>query len=236
MTRRTIASLLVAPLLLALPLAACGDDDDASGDDAGTTTTEEQQDESTTTTEEEPALDPAEAVLTVEDMPAGYTEEPDEDDDDEDSPTQACPRLEALEGDEEPLEEASANFQAGENGPFVTHEVAVLQEGRAEEAIESFRGALDDPACRTFTQPTDNGGTATFTLTEIPVPQLGDDVVGLRLTGDAAALGAQFDAILERVGDVGSYIAVITIPGLSGPPPALDQLATRADEKVQAAL
>ena len=231
MTRRTLGTLLAATVLLTGPLAACGDDDASSSD----TTTDERRNETTTTASDEPALDPQDAVLTLEDLPAGYAERQDEDDDG-DTPTKSCPRLEALDrDDEEPLDKASSSFQAAEDGPFIDHQVSVLAEGEAERALEQFSGALDDPACRTFTTTSDDGKTATYTLTEISVPRLGDDTVGLRLTGDATALSVTLDLVLERIGDTGSFIAVTTVPGLSGPPPDLGALAQRADEKLRAA-
>ncbi len=238
MIRRPFRTALATALLVAAPLAACGDDDEAASDEPETTSSSEQRDETTTTEEEEPAIDPEAALLTLEDLPPGYAaSEDDEEEDEDDGPTDSCPQLEALDRDDvDPVAKAQSEFTAGQAGPIVQHQVSVLEPGVAEERLAEFRSAFEDPACTSFSQTNDAGRTATYTLAEVPVPQLGDETLGMRITGDATALSATIDIVLERVGDVGSYLTVTSVPDLGGPPaPPIEPLARLVDEKLQGA-
>lgn len=218
--------MLLSVLLL---LAGCGDDDEAGGDRADTVDTT-----STTAAEKVEEVDAQAALLTLEDLPTGYTTSAE--DDDEDPPLESCPLLQALEDDNlDPANKAEVQYEASQTGPIIQHSVAVLKEGEAERIFQDFGEAIDTPECQTLSQQTDEGETATYKLGPLSSPQLGDDTLAFRLTGDEAAFNLTLDFVAERVGNAQSLLAVGSIPVLGGPPPALEPLARKADEKLRAA-
>jgi hypothetical protein len=226
---------VAASLVLAIaPLAACSGEDE--GDDRAdtlesTTSTTPQEDTPTT---EDASVDPSAALLALEDLPTGYSVEPD-DDDEEETPT-GCQQLRALdEANGEPLAKAEVTFAAGQFGPFINHQVSVLTEGTAEGQFEEFRSAINQPSCQEFTDETEDGQTATYTLRPLSAPALGDQTVALRMTGDEPAFNITYDFVAERIGDTVSFLGVASVPVLGGGPPSLEPLARRADEKLQAA-
>jgi hypothetical protein len=231
-SRPALLRVLAASALLGGMLGACGAGGTSGRADTLKTTTSRGQ-EGTTTTNRQSSFDPKAAVLTLDDMPTGYSVG--EDSSSSDDALKGCPQLEALDADTtQPVAKAEAQFQAGQLGPFIQHEVAVSEKGKAHDEFAKLRSAVDAPGCQSFSQPTDNG-TATYRLGPLSVPRLGDETFALRLTGDKAAYNVTLDLVAERIGDSVSVLVVATVPLLGGPAPALDPLAHRADEKLKAA-
>lgn len=78
------------------------------------------------------------------------------------------PPLEEVEA----VDEATAEFSAGDFGPFLNHTVAVFEGDDAERSLGIFIEVLDD--CDEWTEETEDG-PMTFRPTSLSFPSFGDD-------------------------------------------------------------
>lgn len=221
-----------------LLLGACGDDQEerartvdppvseASDDEPEDLDGEDVDDEP----EPEPEPDPEgfgveEALLTLDDMPTGWTQEPGEGPGGDEQAT-LCD-VEPLD-EVEALEEGSAEFSAGDFGPLLSHTVAAFERGGAEQSLERFFEALDD--CEEWTEETEDG-PMTFRPTALSFPSFGDETLAIRVDVESELVDMTMDMIAWRRDDVLSLILAIEV---FGAPDAeqIEELVATADERL----
>lgn len=182
----------VLAVAAALVLAGCGDGD---GDRQAAPATDSSAAPVTTARLKS-------ALLTAADLPAGYTREPStspgpENTSKSDNP--ACAKaFEGFEKDGEQAPEASAEFTAGDTGPFLLQSVTWLDGDAAKQGVAAFRTAL--AKCDAWTETGTDGAKTMFTLAPMPFARLGDDTHAMRMTirTPGPALAANF--LIVRVG------------------------------------
>ena len=224
---RRIAT-LAAALLLPLALVACGGDGDDSaevvdggsaqeettttaegsdesttttaGDDGSTTTTEGSDDTTTTEGGGEPSSDLAAALLTVDDLPAGFTQDG-EDDTTLDMGDEAGLCQGEVEAPPTPVEQITRSFESGDLEAYVGSFTGRFEAEDADGLVQWFRD--ETQRCSTIDDP-DEG---TYTIEEIP--GVGDEAVRLVASG----AGGSTDVAVARVGDVLVGVSSFASPG-----------------------
>jgi len=197
--------------------SACGGDDDA-GNAARTAATAAE----TTTAPRVSSADLMRATLTEDDVPAGFTSKPVDEEDDDDS--NVCPQADF--DDEGKIAEAKSAFGKGELSE-IESSVTAWEPGAIQRNLEKTRTALSECASGTF--EVSEGIDVGYTLTELEVPEVGDERVGYRVTiEDVPVFGTMSgDMVVVIRGDVSSAVSVFGAG--EAPPAAAGELAERAD-------
>ncbi|WP_432968686.1 hypothetical protein [Dactylosporangium sp. CA-233914] len=109
-----------------------------------------------------------------------------------------CPALEPMTTDE--TVSAAVTYARGAMGPYLTHAVVRFPAGQATEAVQQLRGTVE--GCKSFAQQL-AGVSVTFTLTATQPPAgLGEETVGLRMTGGTdIGIAVTADIVAIRRGD-----------------------------------
>jgi hypothetical protein len=224
---RTITAVTTA---LVLSLAGCSGGD---GDDRARTVTPA----TTAPTEEingggEEALTEAQlkaALLTVADLPTGYTAaaDDDEDEDEDDSKTtgedaECSERFAALDASEDQaVATADADFEGG-FGVILEQDLSSFDDEDAlKDSVDNVVDVLSD--CPSFTDTDDEGVTTEFTIGQLSFPKLGDDTVALAVTGKSQDFDIRANLVVVRLG---RNLMIVTQGGLTVDPAALEK-ATR---------
>lgn len=226
-THRLAALAAVLLLLLPLALVACGGDDDDSAevvdggaaqeettttdgddgstttteDDAGTTTTTEDPGDTTTTTEGggEPSSDLAAALLTVDDLPAGFTQ-----DGDDDTTIDMGEEAGLCQGETvappSPVEQIERSFESGDLEAYLGSFIGRFEGSDADGLLQWFRDETD----RCNIEDPDEG---TYTVEELS--GIGDEAVILVGSDE----GGSADVAVARVGDVLVGVSSFASPG-----------------------
>ncbi|MBW3546535.1 MAG: hypothetical protein KY452_00140 [Actinobacteria bacterium] len=171
--------------------------------------------------DERPAggLDVEAAVLTLDDMPAGWTTRPGGGDTD-DERASLCPGLHRSEIAVDADASAEAKFQKDAAGPFATHFVAVFDHGRAPDVLARARKAVD--GCGEIEITQEDGTVIAGGLFPVNFPELGDETFAARLQGtmtgppdDPELAGLEFpvaaDFVLVRNGDALTGISHVAV-------------------------
>lgn len=200
-TLRMTTGCMVAAFTLALAGCSSGESDRA------TTVEPTAEPEPTTTDSEEPKeAEPAEqspeaaaALLSLDDMPSGWTTADGLGGDDE------GPLCDAA--DVEPIgdaaDEASAGFSGGDFGPFALHRVGVFD--KTADAEAAIQGMLDQvEACRSYT---DEDGTENE-VQPLSFDRYADETVAFRQRSSSDEVEAVFDVITVRSGTAVMMVAV----------------------------
>lgn len=198
-------------LLLAVFLAACSGGSqqaEPSGSAADATSSDEVEDGGSGGD-----VDPKAVLLTMEDMPAGWTEGAPIGGDQ--FPTRAPDaRLNVPMCGSEPLEgwdsiaDGSANFAAGEKGPFVVHSVRVYEDEHATEAMNAFEEARD--SCDEWTNERTD---VTYRHETLSFPSYGDQTAAERISGQGEQLSLRGNIVVWRRGNVLSTLLLATESG-----------------------
>lgn len=176
-------------------------------------------------------VEPKAALLTLEDMPAGWTEG---------APIGGAQfparapdaRLNVPMCGSEPLEgwdsiaDGSANFAAGEKGPFVVHSVRVYEDEHATEAMNAFEEARE--SCDEWTD--ENTGVS-YRHEALSFPSYGDQTAAERISGQGEQLNLRGNIVVWRRGNVLSTLLLATE---SGPPDdkRFQSIAETADKRL----
>jgi len=148
-------------------------------------------------------------VLTLEDMPPGYSPRPSEDEDDE--PTPPCEGVPAT--DVEPIEEATSEFSAGQTGPFIASAAGSYPDAAtANGQLDYLVGAIADCG-NTIEIVADDGSTNTATLTPLSFNQVGDRTIAFRATIDDGPVPVSFDQITAQADNVVILLTYVTALG-----------------------
>lgn len=221
-------------LCSALALSGCGGDDGA-GDTGKTGVIERVFADPLTDAQIKKAL------LTVDDLPSGWTASPDEDEEDDDSDAETdsasaeCKKLmDAMEGDDstKAFGKGEAEFQGGEWGPFLSQSVSSMKGDEIEKSMDSFRDAFQ--ACDSFTQTDDEGVKTEFKIADMSFPDLGDDTIALKMSAEAMGIPVDIPLVVVRVDQNVILLASVGLgEGMSSAD--LEKVARTAVTKVKAA-
>jgi hypothetical protein len=137
-----------------------------------------------------------------------------------------CPALEPMTTDE--TTSAAVTYAKGVMGPYLTHAVVRFPAGKAGEAITQLRSTV--AACKDFDQQL-AGISVKFSLAaDQPPAGLGDDAVGLRMTGTTdIGIDVVADIVAVRRGDVVIWLNDTAIG--SSPAGLADRLAAEAAQR-----
>jgi hypothetical protein len=149
------------------------------------------------------------ALLTLDDMPTGWTQEkPDPDEDDQTVTPKACAGVFDALDEHDPLAEAEASFSAGDFGPSLEHSVSSWPKSQSQ-ALKQIGDALRK--CPKFTSTSKDSTSVTFEATGLSFPNLGDRTLALRLKGKSDGIGVVADIVYVAKG---TNAVVLTTTGL----------------------
>jgi hypothetical protein len=175
------------------------------------------------------------ALLTLADLPAGFSLEKDDSSGGADvavsSKDSRCARLVAYtNADNPPGSKASADqsYSGGAQGPFIDESIDALASPAAVRALQkSFKQAV--AACRTMTLKIPGEGSSPITVRQVSAPQAGTDPLAVRFTATSGPLeGFEVTMVTAGVDDV-----VLAITVINGLPEDIDGATTTAAEKAQ---
>lgn len=174
----------------------------------------------------------SEALLTLEDMPTGWTVSP-PDEDEEDDGDDICGIASGQFAEDAAARETS-DFQKSELGPLLNHTIDFFPDGDAKRVMAEFGDALG--SCTEWTDIDEDGTETTWRLSPLSFPKIGDETFAFRMS-TVTFLGAfELDWILWRRGDVVDVIAhgVIGFEGIDSE--QTEAFVRQADEKLKALL
>jgi hypothetical protein len=137
------------------------------------------------------------ALLTLDDMPTGWTQEkvtPDDGKDPKITPAECEAIGDATDG--KPDAKAESKFSAGGFGPTLEQSIASWGEETAGMIVKA-KNAL--AKCRKFKSAQD-GEALTFQVAGLSFPNIGDRTLAVRMTTQAEGLDATFDVVYVAVG------------------------------------
>lgn len=148
-------------------------------------------------------------LLTLREMPSGWSQEATEEEEPDDSPNVIC-----IQRDDTPDAEgrATVDFRAGTFGPYLSQIVGVF--GSVDEAKTEFAAysqAVDQ--CATWTETDTDGKTLTYTINKMSFDKVGDESLALRM--DMNGQGAA-EVIYIRKSNMVVTVAYITLV-IAGP-------------------
>ena len=219
--RTALLAVSMTGLIAAALLAGCAS---ASGQ-AQALATAPAQTPATPSASASPATDLNKALLTLSDMPPGWS--PDTQSPDSASDAPSCSPLKDGLWKHLP-QSAEADFSQSDTGPFL---LELLAGGSADQANTAMQALIKATGqCTTFTQKTDSG-TNTWSLAPLSFPSYGDATYAFRLSITAdMGISAGGDVVIVRKGGV---LAQITVYGLGSVPVAMvEDLVTKAVAKL----
>lgn len=216
MNLRRTAGHTVAALCVGIALTACSDN---PADEAVTLDDAEETSEAggILDKEDEPEVDldgagrlltadEAEAALpTMQQMPKGWSRDPDNEDDDDDEmgddvePERCQAVFDALEtDDEDPAVSAERAFEQDDFGPFVTVEVQSYDEELPDGRFGDVVDVLED--CPEWTSTDDEGTKTEFQASGLDFPNLGEESLALALEATSEGWPFTMDMVIIRAG------------------------------------
>lgn len=176
----------------------------------------------------------AAALLTTNDVPAGYARTKVTDSSAADA-TGTCPNA------KDPFKSATlakgeADFSRGALGPFILEFVAQQRPGSAAKGMAAFRRLL--LKCGRFKTTSSDGSTETGRLRPESFPHLADDTIAVRVTVHSKTGGTDFALAGDFVA-IRSHDVIVLVAGfglVAGPPAStLVKVTRRAVAKVRRA-
>lgn len=133
------------------------------------------------------------ALLTIDDMPAGWSKADDDffdEDDDEDGETESvstnekCQKfLDAFNAksdvDSKQVGSGTVTFKKSEFGPFLAQSISSGKGSAAKETLDTFRDGISN--CSTITETSAAGEDVKMTVNDMSFPKLGDDSVAFKV-------------------------------------------------------
>jgi hypothetical protein len=172
------------------------------------------------------------ALLTLDDMPTGWTQEkPDPDDDDTKvTPDRCSAIMNAVDKQGKPLAHADASFDAGGLGPQLEESVTSWPKSQLpilSKLTDAFR------QCPKFTSTSKDGSSATFQASGLSFPNVADRTLALRLKAKSDGIDVVIDLIYIAKGNNGITLLVSGLQPLGGA--TLESLARKAVAHLDAA-
>lgn len=234
--RRAPAALSLASLLF---VGACGGSDDTGEDRARTidapatsAAAEPEGDGDKTLTEAELKA----ALLTVQDLPTGYSVGESEEDEDStvDAGSDECSeKYEALgEADEKDVSaEAEASFEGPSLGTILEQGLESYEdEDVPEQRFDDVLAVLNE--CPSFTDTDEAGEKTEFTVSSLSFPKMGDDTVALNIKVKTSEFQGVVNFVVVRLG---RNVMSVAQGGLTADVAALEQAVTKGLAKLGAA-
>ena len=165
------------------------------------------------------------ALLTINDMPTGWTTTPPEAEDDD---ADFC----GVDFESTAIVDIEVGFQQSQTGPFIGHSLQLFPAGEGKRSFEA--GVERASSCTEFTVTNEDGTVNTWRIWPLSFPEVGDDTLAFRVRAEVAFFGsATVDIIASRRGDVISVFA-LTVIGFGSPEPALtERLVRLADDRLR---
>lgn len=200
--RRPAAILVVLTLLFA---GACGDDSTDAEDPVGSGEDTTAPSSGGDATSEDALHD---KLLTVDDLPEGWTVDPSADDDsgdddsdsseDDDETTPDC--LKAAEGDDSSTASADADFIKGEDFPSLSESLDVYPHDTIEDELATVIDVLD--TCGDFHFTSDEVEISGSITRVASFPKFGDESAAWRMQMSAYGVAFDFAIVFVRQGDI----------------------------------
>lgn len=169
----------------------------------------------------------SEALLTLEDMPVGWTTGPRVD-------TNGAGELSlcGVPAQYSPSAQVDAAFQQSDIGPFVGQIVQAFAPGEAEGAVADGRAAAG--SCTGWVETNEDGTQTQWRVSLLAFPQVGDETLALRLSAEGSSFGVvTMDLVYVRRGDYLTGVAH-SVWGYVVDSDRTATLVSRADEKLAA--
>lgn len=192
MITRSRAAAVLAALTV---LTACGGSDDGGSGGSGGGEKSGPGDQLT-------AGQLSTVLLSAEDLPAGYRVDtsPDEEDEDQDFGDSECAKeLEELDDEDDAAAKVERTFDKGKDG-LVSLEQSVESYADEDALAADFsatRKAIG--ACKQITFTTE-GMPVTLTVSDLDVPERGDDTIGFRMKGQVSGFPIELLFGIHRLG------------------------------------
>jgi hypothetical protein len=117
-------------------------------------------------------------LLTLDDMPSGWSVTDELGDDDDNSTF--CPEAETVVSGVEEVDSVEVAFAQGQLGPFVAEMIAPATKDQYSEMVT----AMDSCVGRDWTSTDDEGAETKYSMEELSASTLGDESQAYRLTGE----------------------------------------------------
>ncbi|MEV4261306.1 hypothetical protein [Kribbella sp. NPDC049584] len=241
---RYVSFPLALATALTLSLTACGGDDKR---DAGTPVSSPAP-SSTPSAPEPPSTVPVtrtadeltKALLELNDLPSGFSQEKDEADDGSkpfSSPSSRCKTLvKYLNATKAPGSKASVTrtFTGGQEGPYIDYGLDSMGTAAdVDDLRDSYAKAVD--SCTKVTLKTEGSGNTSMKVEKITAPSYGTKPFAFQLTGTSGPKrGLEYTAVVTGVDDV--ILSVGVLAGQGGElEPATEAAVTKARQVLKPA-
>ena len=165
------------------------------------------------------------ALLTLADMPPGWTQEkpkPDDGDDDTVTPKRCAALFDTIEK-RKPLAEARASFTAGDLGPSLEHSVTGWPSSQVP-VLKQIAQALKQ--CPKYTSRSKDGSSGTIQSSALSFPNLGDRTLAFRMKARTKGFTVVLDVVYIAKGNNGIMLLVSGLQPVGGA--TLEKLARAA--------
>ncbi|GAA4927777.1 hypothetical protein [Actinoplanes utahensis] len=141
------------------------------------------------------------ALLTVADLPTGWSAEPDDGSAPEDASENyaECPEFAAVVKKAAGVEQLDADFKSPA-GTSLDETIMTLNESGARDLVAGYAKGV--AACPKLTTKTDGGTTFDMYMTALSFPKLADETVAHRVTAEVSGTTVNLDMVLVRRGGV----------------------------------
>lgn len=180
----------------------------------------------TTAAQARSAADLQRVLLTLDDMPTGFTI------DTPSSGTGSQPCGKSTELRARAAQTVEADFTKGGLGPFISETLGTYKSGEAKDAFDGARKLFED--CRTWTEPDKDGKTTEYKIAPLSFPKLGDQTYAIRMDIKGGGFVGQADLVFVRRGDtillIGNGIGGLGLATVDST--LTEQMARKADENL----
>lgn len=155
------------------------------------------------------------ALLTLADMPPGWTREkpkPDDGDDDPVTPKRCAAVFDRID-QRKPLAEAKISFTAGDLGPSLEHTVTGWPSSQVP-VLKQIARALKQ--CPKFTSRSKDGSSITIQASALSFPNLGDRTLAFRMKARSRGITIVLDAVYIAKGNNGIALVVVGLQPVRG--------------------
>jgi hypothetical protein len=168
------------------------------------------------------------ALLTLQDMPTGWTTDPTPS---TDSGTDTLCNIPSAK--QQRLVFADLDLQKSELGPFFSQTIGIYETGAAKKLMDDAVKILE--TCREWETTNSDGTKFTLKLAPMSFGKVGEQTFAFRMTGTSGGFPIQADVVYSREGDVLMVVTYLTV-GLNAPDTTLTEtLAKTGHDKIMKA-
>lgn len=201
------ARLSMVVVTVVLGLVSCGGDADRALTVSGPTASAPPNGDADGQPDAPPAADAQAALLTLDDLPAGWSVDPEDSDGafglggsgvtPDGSESGECARVAHELNDQKPIAEAETAFTAGGFGPYLTHTVSFFDQDTAPlvERLATVLGGCPEALSEQNENPSFD-----YRMQPLSFPDLGDRTAAVRLVAASGGTTATFDFVVVAVG------------------------------------